>query len=61
MANTKSLSRKERKSAKRKARHELQKMYRNLTSSQRTEFQKSEKSLKSFVKDLQAKASNDEE
>lgn len=49
MANTKKMSRPERKRAKRKSRRELRKLRETLTPEQRSELRKSKKGVKAFV------------
>jgi len=56
MANTKSLPRAERKTAKRKVRREDKKLYRSLTQKQRREFGESKKGIKLFLAEKQAAA-----
>lgn len=53
MANTKNLSREERKRAKRKARHDLKKLYQSLSPAERREFARLEVKvgLKKFLAD----------
>ena len=55
MANTKNLSREQRKAAKRRARRSLKQAWTALTAEQRKQFKKSgEKSLKKFLASLKA-------
>ena len=49
MANTKKLSREERKAKKRQVRRELKKLYKGLPKKQRREFVGSGKSLKAYL------------
>jgi hypothetical protein len=56
MANTKQLSREERKQAKRKARAELRKLVTDMSTKERAEFRKSEKGLKAFLAEKKAAA-----
>ena len=60
MANTKKLTREERKSNKRTARLELKTLYRNLSDKQRTEFKKEKKGIKQFVQEIQKAATSAE-
>ena len=54
MANTKKLSKEERKSAKRAARRELSKLVESMTIKLRSEYRKSEKGLRAFIAEKQA-------
>ena len=56
MANTKQLSREERKKARRKARQELKTLNRELTKAQRKKWQKSGQGIRAFL--AEAKAEN---
>lgn len=56
MANTKSLPRAERKTAKRKVRRECKGLYQSLTQKQRREFGGSKKGIKLFLAEKQAAA-----
>ncbi len=56
MANTKNLSREERKQAKRKARRELKALFQTLNRKQRAELRKEKQGLKPFVAKQQANA-----
>lgn len=56
MANTKKLSRKERKQTKRAARRELRKLSEAMPVKQRSEYRKSEKGLKAFLAEKNAPA-----
>ena len=49
MANTRKLSRKQRKTAKRNARRELSKLREGLTQQQRVEWRKSGKGIRAFL------------
>ena len=60
MANTKKLSKEERKKAKRHARHELKKLYQSLSKKQRSEFNASNVGIKKFVQELKEKESKTE-
>jgi len=59
MANTKSLSRADRKAAKRKARREHKGLFQKLTRKQRAAFRKEKQSLKSFVAKLEKQAASE--
>lgn len=56
MANTKKLSREERKKSKRTSRQGLKKLFQTLNRKQRAEFRKEKQGLKPFVAKLQAAA-----
>jgi len=60
MANTKNLSREERKQSKRTSRQELKKLFQTLTRKQRAEFRKEKQGLKPFVAAQQAAAEKSE-
>lgn len=57
MANTKKLSKPDRKAARRKSRHSYKALYRGLTQEQKDAFYKGEvRSLKQFIASLKPKA-----